>query len=988
MFISKILASLLTTAAASFRAFFALSVFVLFLGSSASWAAPVNKVVKYPQPDGSTLQVRVVGDEFFAEETTPDGRHIIKDPKSKFWSYARLSSDGTSLESTGIIATDSAQNVMSMNALHGTQRLKVPKEHRSKVQKVNRETLRRTDKGQIILRQEPVESNLPVNASTAPSEIQNAVGGNGTVGTKKGLTLLIRFPDRAADVTITRAQVDSFANQMSPHYTEFGNNGSIAEYFYEVSNGRLNYTNNVANYYTAKKNRSYYTDESISQGTRARELITEALVYLEANNFDFRTVDADGDGVMDALNAFYAGPTVNAWAKGLWPHASSMSWTSAKTGKRTGAYQITDMGDRLELGTFAHENGHMLAHFPDIYDYDGDSVGGAGVFCLMNAGSFGTNPSPPNGYLRHKAGWGTAETITASTNSSRSLTAESNGRLANNFLIHYNPSNSQEYFLIENRYKNDRDAGLPTGGIAVWHVDEQGNHNYQNYGHQTTHNNYEVALIQADNQRNFERNTGSGNVNTLYYGGGISSQFSDTSDTGPYDNNAHWWSGAYSGLKLSSFSAKGNTMSLVVGTPSATTYKLTVNNGTGGGNYAAASTVTIRANTAPTGQVFDKWVVNSGSPVITSTSSSTTTLKTGTSAATVSATYKSTVVITGPSGYTWCANENGSCNFGSKVDVAYGANGKFNYKYAVSGTIAFNNASFGDPAPGVAKAGFYKATATVGPAGYTWCTGEGGTCTFSSKVDVAYGANGKFSYLYGVSGTISFNPATFGGDPAYGVVKAGYYRTAVSSTGPAGYTRCGGEGESCTFGSKVDVAYGANGKFSYLFGVSGTISFNPSTFGGDPAYGVVKAGYFKTAATAFVLRARHSGLVLDVSGGSAADGGNVHQWSYTGANNQRWQLQGAGDGSYFLKSQSSGKYLDVSGPSTADGANVHQWTYTGAGNQRWLLQGAGDGYYFLKAQFSGKYLDVSGVSTAVGANVHQWSYTGAGNQQWKIELVN
>jgi hypothetical protein len=432
----------------------------------------------------------------------------------------------------------------------------------------------------------------------------------------------------------------------------------------------------------------------------------------------------------------------------------------------------------------------------------------------------GPTPALPTATCDTKPAGGTAETITASTNaSSRSLTAESNGRLANNFLIHYNPSNSKEYFLIENRYKNDRDAGLPTGGIAVWHVDEQGNHNYQNYGHQTTHNNYEVALIQADNQRNFERNTGSGNVNTLYYGGGISSQFSDTSDTGPYDNNAHWWSGAYSGLKLSSFSAKGNTMS------------------SGGWHTQRHDLQADRQ------QRHRRWQLRRGKhshhsrqhrpyrPSVRQMG--------GQLRQPGDHQYKlidddaedrhqrrhrvSHLQIDrchyGASGYTWCANENGSCNFGSKVDVAYGANGKFNYKYAVSGTIAFNNASFGDPAPGVAKAGFYKATATVGPAGYTWCTGEGGTCTFPSKVDVAYGANGKFSYLYGVSGTISFNPATFGGDPAYGVVKAGYYRTAVSSTGPAGYTRCGGEGESCTFGSKVDVAYGANGKFSYLFGV-------------------------------------------------------------------------------------------------------------------------------------------------------------------------
>jgi len=134
----------------------------------------------------------------------------------------------------------------------------------------------------------------------------------------------------------------------------------------------------------------------------------------------------------------------------------------------------------------------------------------------------------------------------------------------------------------------------------------------------------------------------------------------------------------------------------------------------------------------------------------------------------------------GPAGYTWCAGENGSYTFGQSVDVAYGANGSFNYKTGVSGTITFNNATFGDPIVGVAKAGYYKTSTKVGPAGYTWCADENGSYTFNQTVDVAYGANGAFVYKSGVSGAIAFNNATFG-DPISGVVKAGYYKAASST---------------------------------------------------------------------------------------------------------------------------------------------------------------------------------------------------------------
>jgi len=131
--------------------------------------------------------------------------------------------------------------------------------------------------------------------------------------------------------------------------------------------------------------------------------------------------------------------------------------------------------------------------------------------------------------------------------------------------------------------------------------------------------------------------------------------------------------------------------------------------------------------------------------------------------------------------------------------------------------------------------------------GYTYCAIENGSTTFGQTVDVAYGAYGHFNYKNGVTGTITFNPSTFGGDPAFGVVKSGYYKVSTGG-GPAGYAYCVPENGSFTFNTvnqKVDVAFGANGSFRYLTNVTGTINFNNTTFAPDPAPGVVKAGYFR-----------------------------------------------------------------------------------------------------------------------------------------------
>jgi hypothetical protein len=108
------------------------------------------------------------------------------------------------------------------------------------------------------------------------------------------------------------------------------------------------------------------------------------------------------------------------------------------------------------------------------------------------------------------------------------------------------------------------------------------------------------------------------------------------------------------------------------------------------------------------------------------------------------------------------------------MDVAYGANGQFNYRYGVTGGIDCNNGTFGDPIPGVIKACYTKDSGDDdGPPGYTFCSNEYERCSFSGTMDVAYGANGQFNYRYGVTGGIDCNNGTFG-DPIPGVIKACY----------------------------------------------------------------------------------------------------------------------------------------------------------------------------------------------------------------------
>jgi len=240
---------------------------------------------------------------------------------------------------------------------------------------------------------------------------------------------------------------------------------------------------------------------------------------------------------------FYAGERTNNWAKGLWPHAYHLQAPiELAPGKLANDYQITDMPSEITLGTFCHENGHMICDFPDLYDYGYESRG-VGAYCLMCAGGHADprNPVRIGAYLRHAAGWTTKLT---------SIVPGANVSLAaakNEFGIFR--KNKTQYFIIENRQRTGRDASLPDAGLAIWKVDEAGDNSNEEM---TPAAHYECSLIQADGANDLEKGINDGDGGDLFAAGG---KFSDTSRP-----NSHWWDGSVSGLKISHITAPGPTV--------------------------------------------------------------------------------------------------------------------------------------------------------------------------------------------------------------------------------------------------------------------------------------------------------------------------------------------------------------------------------------------------------------------------------------------
>ncbi|MCU1572549.1 MAG: metalloprotease [Micrococcaceae bacterium] len=349
----------------------------------------VGELFTFSNPDDTEVTLRGWGNQFEAVFETLDGYTVVQG-NDGYYEYATLAGGGEALLPSG-----TRVNAADPETLGLPKHLRLAREA-SRMQASNaKEAMGATPRWMQRRQENATRSNARPPQGLGPEASPDGPVGapppGTTTGDYLGLVLLIDFSDFPQG--ISRQEIDDFCNK--PGYTGFGNNGSAFDYYRDVSDGKLRYKNSVAAYYRAAHPRTYYTDPAIPYGTRAQELIKEALDSLVASGFNFSTLTVDSGNFIQALSVFYAGARSNAWSQGLWPHSWALATTySVAGGRKFSDYQITDLGPQLTLRTFCHENGHMICDFPDLYDYDSVNVGnGIGQYSLMCFGGSDKNPT-------------------------------------------------------------------------------------------------------------------------------------------------------------------------------------------------------------------------------------------------------------------------------------------------------------------------------------------------------------------------------------------------------------------------------------------------------------------------------------------------------------------------------------------------------------------------------------------------------------------
>lgn len=156
----------------------------------------------------------------------------------------------------------------------------------------------------------------------------------------------------------------------------------------------------------------------------------------------------------------------------IWSFAvSGHSWAT-----NDGAVQldIAVVSEQDPVGIFAHELGHSVFKWPDLYDYS-HTWEFVGHWGLMAAGAWnngGNSPAHPVSWCRLKTGWigfsGIVE-VQPGTTVSVELSALETPTGVKVIRI---PLDAQHYYLVEVRVKTGFDAHLPGEGVLILYVDE------------------------------------------------------------------------------------------------------------------------------------------------------------------------------------------------------------------------------------------------------------------------------------------------------------------------------------------------------------------------------------------------------------------------------------------------------------------------------------------------------------------------------------
>jgi immune inhibitor A len=270
--------------------------------------------------------------------------------------------------------------------------------------------------------------------------------------------------------------------------------GSVREYFTEVSDSLIKLTGEVVGPYRLPRTLATYAGggSGIDNPVPNARTMARDAAQLANPDVDFTPFDNDGNGFVDAFIVIHAGE--GAEETGNVNHIWSHKWVlpnGAFNADSTKIFGYLTVPEDCRIGVCAHELGHLVFGWPDLYDTD-ESSEGLGNWCLMAGGSWNGNgdiPAHPSAWCKMGQGWVT----TVNRTSNAPLTIKDVKTSKTVLRLWKNGGASEEYFLVEHRRQTGYDRKLPGGGLLVYHIDDavDGNDN---------ENHPQVKLLEADNQ--------------------------------------------------------------------------------------------------------------------------------------------------------------------------------------------------------------------------------------------------------------------------------------------------------------------------------------------------------------------------------------------------------------------------------------------------------------------------------------------------------
>ena len=349
-----------------------------------------------------------------------------------------------------------------------------------------------------VVESQPTPATIKARRQASPmlqSRPKKAVGSVNLV--PRGLVILVNFKDVSFKSANNQAAMNELMNSDNYTYNgaigsvrKYFSDQSDGQYIpdFDVI-GPVTLKNNVAHY---GKNDIYGDD--VLPG----DMVVEACNIANANyGVDFTKYDNDGDGEVDFVYIIYAGKgeADGGADKTIWPHNWDLEteydygYCTYRKNKRRfdGKYinnyacsgELNGADARTGIGTIAHEFGHVIG-LPDLYDIDYgqnyEDEATPGAWHIMDGGSYNNDgKTPPNYtiYDKYFLGW---KTPTNPGNTPQTLTLQAAGTdgynayqiTSGNDLLAATSTTTAYY--IENRQQSGWDAYLPGHGLVIWKI--------------------------------------------------------------------------------------------------------------------------------------------------------------------------------------------------------------------------------------------------------------------------------------------------------------------------------------------------------------------------------------------------------------------------------------------------------------------------------------------------------------------------------------